>query len=270
MRAEPLCSPGTWRGRLHDDMPTSAPMSQTAAVAAEYEQRLSRLLAGRFGGGQGGLARVADRAAPYLPNDLVPRLRQLIAELAALRSGRAEVDDIEKFGASADAVIAAVAAALPTSKPQERKGSLRRAVFWHLLVALAVPFMGLAISYELKINTPLLVGILLFWAWGAYLYWVIDRIVQVWLVPSVIRGGLRTIVASLFFWCPVALGWAVLRFIDWRRRYALRGAEYNESIDRDWRPITSRDSDAENIYIHNGEFTLTPTPLKAPTPFDLS
>jgi hypothetical protein len=221
-------------------------MSQTAAVAAEYEQRLSRLLAERFGGGESGLARVADRAAPYLPNVLVPRLRQLIADLAALRSGRAEVDDIEKFGASADAVIAAVAAALPTSRPQERRGSLRRAVFWHLLVALAVPFVGLALSYELKINTPLLVGILLFWAWGGYLYWVIDRIIQVWLVPSAIRGGLRTIVAFLFFWCPVALVWAVLLFIDWRRaKYGTKRATPHE---------------ASSIFDDDqGKFTVNPT-----------
>ena len=237
-------------------------MSQTAAVAAEYEQRLSRLLAGRFGGGDGGLARVADRAAPYLPNDLGPRLRQLIADLAALRSGRAEVDDIEKFGASADAIIAALAAALPTSKPQERRGSLRRAVFWHLLVALAVPFVGLALSYELKINTPLLVGILLFWAWGGYLYWIIDRILQVWLVPSVIRGGLRTIVASLFFWCPVALVWAVLQFIDWRRKNAPSRVEFAGTNGNDWKnsSVINDESESSKFYRDDdGNLTVIPT-----------
>jgi len=251
-------------------MPMHTPLSHTAVVAAEYEQRLSRLLAERFGAGEGGFARGADRAAHYLPNDLALRLRQLMVDLVAIRSGQAEVDNIEKFRASADAVIAAVAAALPSGKSHGRRGSPRRAVFWHLLVALVAPFVVLSLNYVLKMHAPLLVSVFLFWAWGGYLYWVIDRIVKLSLPPSVTRGGLRTFVAVLFFWCPAALGWAVLRFVDWWRRRASRGGGYTGSNDWDWKPITSRDSDAESIYIQDGELTLTPAPLKAPTPFNQS
>ncbi len=124
----------------------------------------------------------------------------------------------------------AVITTAPVRKTEKSRRSRRLGMLWHLLVALTVPFVGLALSYELKINTPLLVGILLFWAWGGYLYWVIDRIIQVWLVPSAIRGGLRTIVAFLFFWCPVALVWAVLLFIDWRRaKYGTKRATPHEA-----------------------------------------
>lgn len=251
-------------------MRTGAHVNETAAVAAEYEQRLSHLLAEQLGEGEGGLTRRVDRAAPYLPNDLALRVRQLIADLAALKSGRAEVDHIEAFRAAADAIIAAVAAALLSRQAQERRGSPRQGVVWHLLVALAAPFVVLSLNYALRIHTPLLVGVLLLWAWGGYLYWVLDRIVRLWLPPSLTRGGLRTFVASLFFWCPVALGWAVLRFVDWRRRYTLPGAGYTGPIDRDWKAITSRESDAQNLYVQNGEFTLTPTPFKVPTPFNES
>lgn len=237
-------------------------MNQTAAVAAEYEQRLSRLLAERFGGGEGGFARGADRAALYLPKDLVPRLRQLIADLAALRSGQAEVDNIEKFRASADAIIAAVSTALPSGKPRGKRGSPRRAVFWHILVALAAPFVGLSLNYALKIHTPLLVSVLLFWAWGGYLYWVIDRIVKLWLPRSVTRGGLRTFVALLFFWCPVALGWALLNFKDWRRKNALGRVEFAGTNGNDWKNSSVFDNESESSKIYrddDGKLTVIPT-----------
>lgn len=200
-------------------------MNPAAVVAAEYERRLSGLLAERLGGAEGGLMRHVDRAAPYLPNELAMRVRQLVADLAALSSGRAEMDNIDKFRASADAIIAAVAMVLPRGTRDGRAASPRRTVFWHLLVALAAPFVGLSLNYTLKIHTPLLAGVSLLWAWGGYVYWVIDRIVKLWLPPSVTRGGLRTFVAVLFFWCPVALGWALLNVKDWQRaKYAIRHA----------------------------------------------
>lgn len=243
-------------------MLTHTPMSQTAAVAAEYEQRLSRLLAERFGGGEGGFARGADRAALYLPKDLAPRLRQLMADLVAIRSGQADVDNIEKFRASADAVIAAVAAALPSGKSHGRRGSPRRAVFWHFLVALVAPFVVLSLNYALKIHAPLLVSVFLFWAWGGYLYWVIDRIVKLSLPPSVTRGGLRTLVAFLFFWCPVALGWAVLRFIDWWRKNALGRVEFAGTNGNDWKKSSVFDNESESSKIYRDDdsnLTVIPT-----------
>ncbi len=187
--------------------------TENTVTAAEFENRLARLLEERFGAGRGALLQRADKAALYLPADLARRLRELVQNIADLKSGASRADPLV-FRASAEAIMASLRA--PAIRRGVERGDWRKrfryVVLGLLLLSPVIIFLSLlgcalapTVSCEASRGTlSLLLVLSTYFIWPSFLYWVMDRAVKNAIPDSRGRVVARTVVFMLFFWAAGA------------------------------------------------------------------
>ncbi len=183
----------------------------SAAVAREYLGRLMDVLGDRFGVHSGDPLARAAAAARYLPESLAARLMRFARVLDECGKGRCKIRSPDAFRASAEALLAALHGR-GVSRTQRAAERSVRALFalGHTLLILS-PIAVVLLSASGALNLGTLGYIAYGWAWGAYVYWLIDRTIVRRLRPTWVRGLLRVVAAAPFaIGSPAALALAVI------------------------------------------------------------